>query len=234
MRYGKLKRIIALVIIMSVCWSVPVTSFAAEKEKENGVFRIALLAHAQLTEKTDRHSAREKNGIRFSQEFHVYNHSMEEFTECFLSETRAFYLNEDWECLYKYCSENIRRICHIMDIVQPERMDIAKTRICNNAEYLLDKDGLCCEVDYAVRGTIYYNPNSYYISTASTPVRTSLILMGPPQYMITTSHEYAHSSIAANHLSVSFNYSFRVNGYSAWGDPTVFGTTSVSFSIIPD
>ena len=226
-------KILASVMAVFLCLITYVSTYAADKDPASEeMYKVAISTLALLSDKKMQQVEPSATGVEVFTELHVYDFLGEEITKDFLSEAMELYMEEDWESLRKYSAESIQKITRIVDIVQPRRDDIAKTRTSYNAEVLTDSMNRSCTVTYHVRGTIYYNPNTYYISIASTPIRTSLTTAGPSYYTIVTSHESASSSIASNHLSATFHYSFKVSGQSAYGN-TVFGTTSHSFSITP-
>ena len=169
-------------------------------------------------------------------EVHILDFSGKEITEECFDETAGYYTTCDWESLLDYYKTRVQAVYIIKDTIEPKGMDLAKTRIVQ-ANVQLSSQGYDVFVEYTVRGTIYYNPNTFIISSASTPIRTSLMLYGPTDlFQLTTYYETANSSIASNGLSATFNYSFKVKGVKAWGDQSVveFGTVSKRFTITPD
>ena len=117
---------------------------------------------------------------------------------------------------------------------RPEKIAIAKTyeRLCT--EILTDDKGRSCAVAYTLQSTIYYDPDTYRISEASDPVKTSIKTSWPDFYRhITTTFDAANSVIVSDGLSASFYYTFKLNGTSVYGD-TEFGRVFHSFTVTPE
>lgn len=98
---------------------------------------------------------------------------------------------------------------------------------------LTASNGVQCRIDYTLRGTITYNPNTFQITYASKPILVDRTIDGPDQYSIITKNESATSKIASNKLSATFTYEFDVEGKSNFNNLN-FGKASYSFTMTTD
>ena len=227
MKNQMIKRLTACIIALTIGFTVCQHIYADERTND-GMLRIAVAAHECYNNI--------KQGGSETEEIHAFDFNGEEITDRFITDTRAYFISGNMDAMSEYCRQNIQKMYRISDVVESKGLDEAKTRTMEVIE-AMSSSGYYITVDYKVRGTIYYNPNTYKISSASTPIRTSLLYVHPNElFQYSTTHEVANSTIASNHLSATLNYSFKVKAITGWNNPgtIVFGTTSTSFTITPN
>lgn len=96
------------------------------------------------------------------------------------------YISKDIGRLQKYCDDNIKKIVKTSERKYfTAKMDVGKTVDRKMVETLKVRD-VPCTVDYTVRGSITYDPNTYLIKYASTPIVLDKVITAPVQYVIVT------------------------------------------------
>lgn len=176
-------------------------------------------------------------GISNNTQYSVYDFNGRDITDTFKNVAYAMYVSNEKDYLKEYCVENIKKISITTETqVATTRSDLSKTVDHHVVELLKDTNGkkLSCTADYTVRGSITYDPNTYQISSASTPIIVKKILTPSANfYTVKTKNEVASSKIAANRLSANFSYEYDIYMTSNY-DNVDFGTTSCSFTITPN
>lgn len=225
------KKINLLILIISMLILNISSSYAAEKNNPNPedvLLNIAL--EALETE----------NNIRLQaptmSTYFVYDFNNRDITASFKNIAYPMYASNNINDLQCYCHNNIKKIIINTETPTMIHSDLSKTVDQRVVDILTDKNNLnlTCTVDYTVRGSITYDPNTYQISTSSTPTIVKRILTPSSNiYPVKTKNEVASSKIAPNKLSADFSYEFTVYGTSDFGEIS-YGSTSCSFSISPN
>lgn len=96
----------------------------------------------------------------------------------FYSDTIDYFINNDFEALNKYIAKNQISVEHNINKkdIGYKGLDKAITRQSLLSSVLNAKDyqGATVEVTCELRGTVYYNPNTYVVTSVSNPIVLSI------------------------------------------------------------
>lgn len=157
-------------------------------------------------------------------EYIVYDANEQDITDVFFSDTTEFYNTGDWEAIKDYYYSNVGSLSRYEDHPTLLRSgDRARTETRMSTQ-LMSRSGenFWIKVSVTLRGTIYYNPNTYVVSdtryvlvkvTSEDPYGLSLGIEPYPT-------DYGAYSSKANSLTGRFGVSFTVytNGFVSYGN----------------
>lgn len=157
-------------------------------------------------------------------EYIVYDVNEQDITDVFFSSTEGFYNTEDWEAIKDYYYSNVGSLSRYEDHLTLLRSgDRARTETRMSTQ-LMSRTGEAFRIRVSVtlRGTIYYNPNTYAISDTRCMVVkvTSEDLSGDSLGIDPYPADYGVYSYIANSRTGKFGVSFEVytNGFVSYGN----------------
>lgn len=147
----------------------------------------------------------------------------------FKKATATLYKNDDFDKIKKYIIDYNLKFSKIKTTeIKMRNGSIAKTKEDEFYEIMYDPEvpSSAVEVAGALRGTIYYDPNTYVITQISSPYLVFVTVSLPNKYRNTSYGSYQYSNYGAN-------FSVRFDVYNPVPIiPYNFGTLNHDFNII--
>lgn len=172
--------------------------------------------------------------------FYIYDKQGEEITEEFYSNAQQYFLTKNDKELLNYYINSVGSSVKATDTVKSVRSDLAKVHVEDVVRELSDiVDGHpgAVTVDYTVTGTIYYDPNTFKISSTTGPYRSAITYSYQPslsEVQFGSSYVTMNSSIAADKYSAQFTHSNKIMGENTGlSGPYDFGYVKTTFTIAP-
>ena len=160
-----------------------------------------------------------------------------DITDKFFYHTQPLYIDGEYQKLSNYCIDTVK----VISKTTVNRLDRQITKEDFGIETLTASDGQplapTVDVSYKIKGTIYYDPNTYLISSISDATLSYLLynnyadIFTPSSFYLTNMSQ--SSTLASNKLSATFSCMLNVNASSAY-DTYSFGRTGHSFTIVPE
>lgn len=168
--------------------------------------------------------------------YRIYDNSDNDITELFLKDTQEWYFLGDWTSILDYYYDNVDTMTY-EETINGLRLDQALTEYKTTRKTLTGDRGTELIIETILKGTIYYDPNTYVVNQVSSPTIVSIEY--PNINDTPLDFAFEENIWTSSHISGSYEGLFSA-GFSVWGNygslivNEEFGEFDMSFSIMPN
>lgn len=180
-----MKRLVSLTLALSMILSLAFSSAAVVKPSTPFTEDLKEFILPMYTDNSD---------------YIVYDANDNDITDLFISNTSSFVKSNDWKSISDFYKEHVSFIRHITVTCPQARMsDVAKSQVDFHPALFETPYGIAVEGSYKHFSTIYYDPNTGFISSYNSYIGDIRI---PCEY-ITLKDEQVTGTYSNNHTKIS-------------------------------
>ena len=165
--------------------------------------------------------------------FRLIDDKGNEITTRFLNDNRVYFVIDDWTKILEYYYSNVSIM---QQWTSNAKMDLALTETKSETKTFYGNLGSVLKARITIRGTIWYNRNTYVVSNVSDTTLVNIINIKPPDNPIENiwPQNLVLNSYKSGLYNGYFSCSFRLIGeHSSWLQED-FGNFNMSMYITPN